>query len=198
MRLTPLDLLLIGICIFLALRFLAARKNDGDDSAQDEAVKKRALDAYKRAERAWDMLRSDTESDDETPPRPAALHGEFDPNEFLAGAKLAYARIRESWDARDLDDLRNFTTPRAFDEFASRAETETRSARTDLLLVNASIVERRNNGVTEEASVLFDVTQRTGQDAGTTSVQEVWKFARDAENDASHWKLDSMETVRQH
>lgn len=195
MLLTPLDILLIIICIFLLLRFLAAKKHDGDDSAQDEAMKRRATDAYKRAERAWDMLRDEPDEDEEPENRAQALRGDFDPKEFLSGAKMAYARIRESWDARDLDDLVHFTTPRAHEEFVRRAEEETRPPRAELLLVNASLVERRNDGVTQEATVLFDVTLREGADSETKNVQDVWKFVCGADDPHSHWKLDAMQKV---
>lgn len=194
MRLTPLDILLIIICIFLLLRFLSAKKNGGDDSAQDEAVKKRALNAYKRAERAWDMLR-DEEEEQPVETQPQALHGEFDPKEFLSGAKLAYSRIKQSWDDRDLDDLKFFTTEKAFAEFERRVEDETRSPRTDILLVEANIVERRNNGVTQSATVLFDVTLREGAETQSKQIQEVWTFTCSAENANDHWKLDAIQNV---
>ncbi|WP_028586563.1 Tim44 domain-containing protein [Desulfocurvus vexinensis] len=75
MHFNPLDLLLIGILIYVAVSWFRRRSGGGrqdgprtphDGSAPHDDQRRQASDAYTRAQQAWDMLRS------EDPDRPGA------------------------------------------------------------------------------------------------------------------------------
>lgn len=205
MRANLLDLILIGVGIYVVLRYFAGKNTQDKEDQQQGDDKHRALDAYKRAERSWDALRSNKNHGQETPAQQAGprtrpedlrpdVHthqSEDNDREFIAGAKLAYARIREAWDARDLDDLRKFTTEKAYEQFTERSVNEPRSAKTELLLVNANLMDKSREGLLERATVHFDVLLRVGSSTQSTKIQEVWIFEQDTGDQNSHWKLAS-------
>lgn len=67
MNITPLDILFIGILIYIVVSRLR-RKGGGQggrpgmrDGGDQEDPRRQATDAYKRAQQAWDMLRSEDE-----------------------------------------------------------------------------------------------------------------------------------------
>lgn len=209
MRLTPFDVLLVGIVIYFIVRMAlrnrgggrgpsggtrppAPRQPKAPEAPENGDPRREAVEAYQRAQRAWDMLRSD-----ETKRTPArAKDGGFDEREFLEGAKAMCARIRQSWDARDLEDLAQFSTPSAMAEFERRAASETRSARSQPLLIEAGLVERtkRDDGM-EEASVLYKILEKTPGGGENRESREMWNFVRRADVPGDMWRLDAMRTV---
>ena len=109
-----MDLLLIGGGLFLLTRFLRSRQPAAQTSARSGM-------GHDSPRGAWDNLRSSRR-----PASPAAVNipPGFDEREFLDGAKAAYTRMQASWDARDLDDLRQFTSPEVFAEVQAQAAAD--------------------------------------------------------------------------
>lgn len=208
MRLTPFDILLIGILIYFLVRMVTRGQNQnrrgredrdrmnqgpsqGPGQDQEEDPRRQAADAYQRAQQAWDMLRSD---EAQGAPRSTASDA-FDKQEFLAGAQAMCARIRQSWDARDLDDLRQFCTDSAMAEFERRAATETRAPRSEPLLIEADLIERTTNGDTETADVLYRILEKVPNTGETRDSREMWRFTRQADNPEDTWRLEQTQPV---
>lgn len=196
MRLTPFDILIIAVLIYLLVRMVLGKKRgggqgrpgqSGGQQPSDPESRRQASDAYRRAQQAWDMLRTD----EPAPAQAPAGDLSFDEQEFIAGAKLMCARIRESWDSRDLDDLKNFCTPAAMAEFERRAESETRPARAETLLINARLMEvRTRQDGQEESTVLYEILEKEPGSGQNREAREIWRFVRPAENPEAMWKLD--------
>ena len=205
MRLNPFDVLLIGILVYMLIRMALGKRGnrrgpqdrdrpdgDTDPTNREQAPRRQATEAYERAQRAWDMLRGDETTQITMHPE----EGVFDEQEFLAGAKAMCARIRQSWDARDLEDLNIFCTPRAMAEFERRAATETRSARNEPLLIEASLVERANDeDGFEKTSVLYRILEKTPSGGDNRESREIWRYIRHAEAPGDMWRLDDMRPV---
>ena len=170
---------------------------NGARSGAPEApeTKRDASEAYRRAEAAWDHFRSGPAADTRGQGSVAANVDKpegFDPEEFLAGAKAIYSRVAEAWGDRDLEDIRQFTTDRAYLEFKRRAESETRSPRRQVMLVNAQLVEMQELGGGQRATVFYDAM--LGGPDGSRQAQEVWSFTRGGGSD-DHWLLDETRPV---
>ena len=206
MRLAPFDLLLIGILVYFLVRMVLRGRNGNrpgnpprrqdpraptSSPEQPEDPRRQAADAYQRAQVAWDMLRS---KDAQRTPAPAA--DGFDTSEFLDGARAMCARIRQSWDARDLEDLRQFATDNAMAEFERRAATETRSARSEPLLIEAELVERttRDDGL-EEATVLYRILEKIPGTGDNRDTREMWRYTRNPSDTTDTWRLDHAQPV---
>lgn len=127
----------------------------------------------------------------ETPRVPA----NFDQEDFLQGAKAAYARLNAAWDKRDLGDIAQFATPSFMSELEEQRALDSEPTTTEIMLVNASLVEVDVIGDEQMASVYFNVLLREDPSQGAPAdVREVWHFVRPASGNGS-WKLDGIQQV---
>ena len=116
----------------------------------------------------------------------------FDADEFLRGAKMAYTRLQESWDRRDLNDIAQFATPTVMQELESQNAEDPNPSRTELLMVNAQLMSVTNDGPVQRAQVFFDVMMREDpRSQEPTQAREIWHFMRTLPNGT--WKLDGIQ-----
>lgn len=206
-----LDILLIGGIIFLAFKLLRGRSSAGQGSGQNVGQQPYGAppDSRSGAEQSWDRLRSapptgsgsfgDGSSGNaagQQPQQGPAVPEGFNTAEFLEGAKTVYSRIQAAWDRRDLADIALFATPEVHQEMARQAKADPGPSRTELLMVNARLVEYREDGGDSIATVLFDVLMR--EDASEDrpkQVREVWHFSRESANPSSNWRLEGIQQL---
>jgi predicted lipid-binding transport protein (Tim44 family) len=189
-----LDILIIGGGLFLLMRFLRARRM----AAQSASAAGGAEPFHARSPlQTWGES-GEVAGDSHTAAGPAApaLPPGFDAEEFLKGAKLIYARLQASWDRRDLEDIRTFTSPEVLAEIRRQAEEDPQPGRTEILLVNARLLEVRQIDDRQVASVHYEVMMREGpEDRLAKQVREIWHFSRDAAAADSHWVLEGLQQV---
>lgn len=127
---------------------------------------------------------------------PPAMPAGIDEAEFLSGAKALYARLQSSWDRRDLDDIRGFTSPEVFAEIARQAKDDPAPGKTDILMIEARVVESGTQGSQTVISVLYDVLLREDQ-SGTqpTQAREVWHIRRDESSSNPQWTLEGIQQL---
>jgi predicted lipid-binding transport protein (Tim44 family) len=127
---------------------------------------------------------------------PAAFPADFDAAAFLNGAKAAYAMMQKAWDAGDLAELRALTTDKVFGELQDQIRARGGAANhTELLRVEAEILEVQDMGANREAAVLFDVLLREAPGAAPAQVREVWHFTRSRNSRQPTWFLDGIQQV---
>ena len=118
----------------------------------------------------------------------------FDAEEFLRGAKMAYTRLQNAWDKRDMDDIAQFTSSAVQHAVREQMEADPKPSNTELLLVNAQLLGVENEGNEQYAQVFFDVLMRESPDQQAPStVREVWHFMRPVQGGS--WKLDGIQQV---
>lgn len=164
----------------------------------EERTPRDVSEAYRRAQATWEALGAPPAGPGERAATAASATpgapGGFDVEEFLRGAKMVYARIQESWDARDMDDIREFVDDQVFANLSSLAAGAPASARTAILTIDAALLDVAMEKGQEVASVRFEARLSKG---GATPhlVREVWHFGRapsGKENGAaepSMWKV---------
>lgn len=206
-----MDILLIGLLIFLGLKLFARFRNNrapvpagvrgaapqmGDlrDDAQGDQLLRREQAA------GWDVLRDKSR---DAPAGGAAdvavapgvnIPPDFDADEFLRGAKMAYSRLQSSWDKRDLDDIAQFATPAVLEAVREQLAAEPNPSTTEVLLVNAQLLGVETEGDQQRAEVFFDVLLRESPDQDAPSnVREIWHFLRPSSG--GNWKLDGIQQV---
>lgn len=197
------DLLLIGLGIFLLMRFLRNRRprasmpGTGPGASSAQAPYQGQDTQFRSAQSAWDNLRS-------TPHNPmgqqhdpeVATPAGFDTDDFLKGAKAVYTRLQQSWDARDMDDIREFTTDAVYNEIKAQAEEDPTPSKTEILLINARLLEAKEEGDETRATVYYDVMMREDASMNSTEqVREVWHFVRDAKDTSGMWRLDGIQQL---
>ncbi|MDL2271928.1 TIM44-like domain-containing protein [Desulfovibrio sp. OttesenSCG-928-I05] len=126
-------------------------------------------------------------------PATLKLRKDFDLEDFLKGARILFARLQESFDRRDFEDIALFATPEVVDAMRDQAEKEGAPSKTAILLVKANLITLNIEDGQEVAEVFFDVLLREGSAAGPSQVKEVWYFVHPV--DGGYWQLDGIRQV---
>jgi predicted lipid-binding transport protein (Tim44 family) len=189
-----MDIIVLGGGLFLLMRYLRSRKT----AAQSASPTDFTNPFHERSTQQGWGASGETPSDAPLPAAPATLPipPGFDQDEFLKGAKTIYTRMQSSWDKRDLQDIRTFTSPEVYAEIERQAQADPQPSRTEILLVNARLLEVRTVDNQEIASVLYDVMMREGDaDKLAKQVREVWHFSRDEKAAGAFWRLEGIQQV---
>jgi predicted lipid-binding transport protein (Tim44 family) len=105
----------------------------------------------------------------------------FDADAFAREAKLNFIRLQAAFDAANLDDLRAFTSPEVFAEISMQlAERGDAAQTTDVMMLDAEVLEAVEEGSRHIVSVRFtgQVREVAGQDA--VPLDEVWHLSKPA------------------
>lgn len=125
----------------------------------------------------------------------AVIPAGFDEQGFLAGAKIAYKALQKAWDGRDLAEIRGLTTDKVFAEIQDQIKASTEENHTDILKLEAELLEVREIGNEIEAVVLFDTVMREDRDTQAGQVREVWHFVKPKNSLQTKWLLDGIQQL---
>ena len=117
----------------------------------------------------------------------------FDAEGFLRQAKLSYIRMQTANDAGKLDELGEFTTPEMFEVL--KADVDARRGEkqlTDVVTLNADLLEVVTEGDRHWASVRFSGLVREAAGQAPVSFAEVWNLAKPADG-SSGWLLAGIQ-----
>jgi predicted lipid-binding transport protein (Tim44 family) len=188
-----MDILIVGGLLFFLFRFLRARRM-ATQSAGASAFGSSAFQDV-RPQETWGS--SGFGSAPQPLPssfEPPSIPAGFDKEEFLKGAKAVYTRLQRSWDKRDLNDIREFASPEVFQEISRQAQEDPTPGHTEIVLVNAELLEVKSEGGQTVASVLYDVLMRERAEETTAKqVREIWHFRETAPG--SSWTLEGIQQV---
>lgn len=127
--------------------------------------------------------------------RPANIPVGFDGEGFLRQAKLSYIRMQTANDAGNLAELREFTTPEMFD--ALKADIDTRGGVrqfTDVVTLNADLLEVVTEGDRHWASVRFSGLVRELPGQAPASFEEIWNLSKPADG-STGWLLSGIQQM---
>ena len=121
---------------------------------------------------------------------------DFDQQDFMKGAKAVYTRLQNSWDKRDIEDIRYFTSKEVWEEINRQAQEDPKPSKTEILRVNARLLEVASSNSRTVASVLFDVMMRESREEDTAKeVREIWHFSKDDKDPKSFWRQNIFPTL---
>ena len=105
----------------------------------------------------------------------------FDAEAFAREAKLNFIRLQAAFDAGNLDDLRAFTAPEIFAELSLElAERGSATQTTDVMTLNAEVLDAVDEGSRHIVSVRFTGLVREAADQGAIPLDEVWHLSKPA------------------
>jgi predicted lipid-binding transport protein (Tim44 family) len=106
-----------------------------------------------------------------------AIPAEFDTEAFLRSAKVHFLRLQAAWDKRDLDDIREFTTPEVFAEIRMQMSEDHGGGRVDIEPLEAQLLGIETTERDYLASVRFSGMER---EAGKPAqpFAEVWNLSK--------------------
>ena len=109
----------------------------------------------------------------------AAFPPGFDVDAFAREAKLNFIRLQAAFDAGNLDDMREFLAPEMFAEVQLQLqERGTAPQQTDVVQLNAALLEVVTEGNRHIASVRFNGLIREEKDAAPSNFDEVWNLVK--------------------
>jgi len=103
----------------------------------------------------------------------------FDADAFAREAKVNFIRLQAAFDAGSLDDLRAFTTPEIFAEVRMQlAERGDAAQTTDVMSLNAEVLEAVDADNHHIVSVRFTGLVREVADQSPVSLDEIWHLSK--------------------
>jgi len=103
----------------------------------------------------------------------------FDADAFAREAKVNFIRLQAAFDAGSLDDLRAFTTPEVFAEVRMQlAERGDAAQTTDVMSLNAEVLEAVDADNHHIVSVRFTGLVREAADQSPVSLDEIWHLSK--------------------
>jgi predicted lipid-binding transport protein (Tim44 family) len=110
---------------------------------------------------------------------PWGVPADFDVEGFVRSAKVHFLRLQAAWDARDLADIREFTTPEVFAEVRMQmAEEKATASHTDVVTLDAQLLGIDAGPADYLASVRFHGTMREGEQSSAEAFEEVWNLSK--------------------
>jgi predicted lipid-binding transport protein (Tim44 family) len=123
------------------------------------------------------------------------IPADFPLEAFLRSAKTTFIRLQAANDRKDLDDIREYTTPEMFAEISMQLrERDDAPQKTDVLSLNTDLLEVANENDYAIASVRF--TGRLRENNGAPeSVDEIWHVQKNLRDDKSVWLLSGIQQI---
>ncbi len=110
------------------------------------------------------------------------IPADFDTTAFLRIAKLNFVRLQASNDAKNLDDIREFVSPELFAEIKMQMDERGNAPQqTDVVTLNADLLEVTTESNRHIASVHFSGTIREIVSAAAAPFDEIWNLSKPLE-----------------
>lgn len=126
------------------------------------------------------------------------IPADFPVESFLRSAKTSFIRLQAANDRRDLNDIREYTTSEMFAEISMQMqERDAAIQKTDVIAINAELLEVANEGDWAIASVRF-TGQLSENNAMAETVDEIWHVQKNLKDDKSVWLLAGIQQTTLH
>ncbi len=125
----------------------------------------------------------------------SSIPADFPVEAFLRSAKTSFIRLQAANDRKDLDDIREYTTPEMFAEISMPIrERDNTPQKTDVLALNTELLEVAHEGDYAIASVRMSGQLRENNGA-PESFDEIWHVQKNLKDDKSVWLLAGIQQV---
>jgi predicted lipid-binding transport protein (Tim44 family) len=163
-------MLLLGVAVFFVIRLLFRRKEPQAQPLQYAGGVNPGPLAYEAPAGS-------------AAPAPAAASVNvptgFDVEGFLRQAKLNFVRLQAANDAGNIEDIRAFTTPEMFAEIKlEMTERGNAPQQTDVVTLNAALLDVSTEGGQHVASVRFSGAIRESEAGAPEAFDEVWHLSK--------------------
>jgi len=123
------------------------------------------------------------------------IPADFPVEPFIRSAKMSFIRLQAANDRKDLNDIREYTTPEMFAEISMQLQERGGAAQTtDVITVNAELIE-----VVSESNHAIASVRMSGQlseNKGTPeNFDEIWHVQKDLKDDKAVWLLSGIQQI---
>lgn len=120
----------------------------------------------------------------------------FDVETFTRNAKVYFVRLQAAWDAGNLNDIREFTTPEMFAEIRMQLEERgTVPNQTDVVTLDAEVLGVASTASEHMASVRFHGMLREQEGGAAQPFDEVWNLTKPAQGGGG-WVLAGIQQIQ--
>lgn len=127
-------------------------------------------------------------------PARARVPAGFDTDAFLRAAKTNFVRLQVANDLRQADEIRDFTTDEMFEEVKKDLAGRGAPQQTDVMSLNAELLELATESDKHWASVRFSGMVRETPGAAPVGFEEVWNLVKPADG-SSGWLLAGIQQM---
>jgi predicted lipid-binding transport protein (Tim44 family) len=189
---------LLVVAAMFVVRLLAQRRGEGTRPLQYAAAGPQGSYPAMGNETVSAPPPSQAAGFDAQPAAPAPagnVPAGFDVAGFLKAAKLNYMRLQIANDEGNLEEIREFTTDALFEELRKEiAERGGAKQRTDVMALNADLLEVATEGDRHWASIRFSGTSRESAGEAPQGFEEVWNLAKPVSG-AGGWQLAGIQQM---
>lgn len=127
-----------------------------------------------------------------------SIPADFPVDSFLRSAKTTFIRLQTANDRKDLNDIREYTTPEMYAEISMQMqERGDAPQKTDVISINCELLEVSNEGDHAVASVRF--TGRLRENNGAPEdVDEIWHVTKNTRIEDAVWLLAGIQQTVLH
>ena len=118
----------------------------------------------------------------------------FDAEQFARHAKLNFTQLQAAHDRRDLSTMRDFMTPELYSEIAAQIEKDPTPQKTEVVTLDAEVLEVVTEGDVYIASVRYSGTIRERADALPEAFSEVWHLEKPVDGRGG-WLISGIQQV---
>lgn len=124
------------------------------------------------------------------------IPADFDVVPFERQAEGAFIRLQAANDAKDLNDIRDFTSPEMFAEISLQLKDRGDTVqRTEVVTLSVNVLEVVNENNRAIASVRYTGTIREDAGALPESFDEVWHVTKNLNDANATWKLAGIQQL---
>jgi predicted lipid-binding transport protein (Tim44 family) len=126
--------------------------------------------------------------------RPPSVPAGFDTAGFLRGARMNFMRLQLANDKRELDQIRELTTAEMFDELKREMQARADAQETNIMSVDADLLELATEEGKHWASVRFSGMEQEKPGAAPVGFEEVWNLVKPVDG-SSGWLLAGIQQM---
>ena len=186
---------LLAFGVLMLVRMLAAKRGEPQRPVQFAGLGNETVAAPPPSQAAGFDTQAGARAAPEGAAAVARIPEGFDSAGFLRGAKLNFMKLQLANDTGNLDELREFTTAELFEELSGELR-ERGGARqqTDVMALNADLLEVVTEGDRHWASVRFSGSVRETPGSAPEGFEEVWNLAKPVDG-SSGWVLAGIQQM---
>ena len=118
---------------------------------------------------------------------------DFPVESFLRNAKMSFIRLQAANDRKDINDVREYTTPEVFAEIAMQMQERGSAVqKTEVITIDAELLEVATDGDYTIASVRF-TGQLSENNGAPENVDEIWHIQKNRQNADDAWLLAGIQ-----
>ena len=128
-------------------------------------------------------------------PFAANIPADFPVESFLRSAKMSFIRLQAANDRKDLNDIREYTTPEMYAEISMQLQERGNAAQiTDVIEVNATLLEvvTENNQAIASVRMTGQLSENKG---AAENFDEIWHVQKNLQDDKAVWLLSGIQQI---